>query len=128
MHFPRILVGITVLVFLLGCDKIKEATDSAQTGKSGTPAQPEDDFSKGLSLVQQLNYKEALIVLKKAMEDKPDDTREPEAMYYVAICYQNLDDKENAIKAYTAFIKKYPKHEKTPSAKKNLANKFGVAL
>ena len=60
------------------------------------------------------------------IKEKPDHKQVPEAMYYIAICHQNLGEKDKAVAAYKAFISKYPNHEKAQSARNNLAKKYGV--
>ena len=88
----------------------------------------DDDYSKGLNKAEAHLYSDALPLLTKALEEDPDDERAGTAMYYVAICHQEMDDKDNAIAAYKAFIKKFPKHDKVRSAKNNLAKKYAETV
>jgi len=119
---PALLFAM--LVATTGCDKLKPST----AAKTGDPSKAMDDYDKALLLAEAHQYKKAIPALKKVLEEEPDDKRAGSATYYLALSYQETDDSQNAIATYTAFIKKFPKHEKAQSARNNLAKKFGVTL
>ena len=85
-----------------------------------------DPYAEGARQIQLQKWDYALESYETALSSDPNDHRAPLAMYIIGLCYEERGDKEDAIAAYKAFLKKYPKHKKSPHARKRLSNKFGV--
>jgi len=121
------MIRITVClaaILLVGCSASEHTTNDS------IPAQACADvyYVQGARQFKLQNWSTALASYKKALKENPDDSRGPEAMYYIGLCHQELGNKQEAIAAYRAFIKKYPPHPDAAKARANLSKKFGASL
>ena len=118
------LTALFVAILLVGC------TTNPQTSKDSVAVKANADvyYAQGARQVKGKNWSTALALYKKALSVDSKDSRAPLAMYYIGVCHQELGNKQEAIAAYNAFIKKYPPHPKAAKARANLAKKFGAVL
>ncbi|MBI5049667.1 MAG: outer membrane protein assembly factor BamD [Nitrospirae bacterium] len=77
----------------------------------------EYEFYVGEFYFKKESYTAAAGRFTRLLQDYPDSKKEPDALYYLGLSYKNLDDKDNAVKALTTLIDKYPTTRQASEAK-----------
>jgi outer membrane protein assembly factor BamD (BamD/ComL family) len=105
----RIFLLLTLsLIFLAGCSGELSSDELFQNAKTA--------YNSG-------NYQKAVTDLQTFMKKFPDDPEYPQVLFLYAFINANqLNNFEEAEKAYKKFLKKYPEHEMAASAKFELDN------
>ena len=65
-------------------------------------------------------YDDAAQVFQAVVERYPDSPKAADAMYMKGVEYQKAGSDKEAIAAYRAFVKQYPKHANVPKAQARL--------
>jgi predicted aspartyl protease len=77
-----------------------------------------DDYSQGIALFKARDYKNASVLLKKAIFDRPGDS---DVWYYYGLSCHYAKDYKNAQVAYLEVIQRYPQSSAAAAAQKALA-------
>jgi len=69
---------------------------------------PQDQFQWALSFYEAKEYPRALQEMKNLVRRFPKSAEAAEALFYIGLCHEALDNYENAFKAYEEVVGKYP--------------------
>ncbi|TAE28755.1 MAG: outer membrane protein assembly factor BamD [Candidatus Kapaibacterium sp.] len=73
-------------------------------------------LKRGVALVGAKEYREAMAVLTRFLNDNPDRTEAPEAAFWLVEAEFHADLLQNAAQNYQAFLAKYASHERSEEA------------
>lgn len=93
--------------------------------KACTNILAEYEFYVGNFYYDKGSYKAAIGRFKGMLQNYPDSSNVPDALYYIGLSYANLGQKDEAINNLNALIEKFPTIELSIEAKKRI-NSFDV--
>jgi tetratricopeptide (TPR) repeat protein len=76
-----------------------------------------DPFTAADTEFGRSNYQQAINEYRAAIEKDPNSERVVEAYYRIALSYDKMSNRDEAIKAYGDFLAKYPKDNRAQNAR-----------
>jgi TolA-binding protein len=73
-------------------------------------------FQKGLDLVRVGKFNESVSVLQSALDASVGMAHTAQIYFWLGVCYQQLRDFKNALRAFNEVVTGYPSSERLPSA------------
>ncbi|PIE52883.1 hypothetical protein CSA37_04375 [Candidatus Fermentibacteria bacterium] len=98
-------------------DRLERMLSSgAQTSSGSTPASVQTAYEEAYRQYQQGGYSVASEGFLEVAMGSPETSVAPDALYYLALCHQNLGETHRAVEEFTAVYFRYPSSERAPSA------------
>lgn len=98
-------------------DRLERMLSSgAQSSASAAPASVQTAYDEAYRQYQQGGYSVASEGFFEVAMGSPDASVAPDALYYLALCHQNLGETHRAVEEFTAVYFRYPSSERAPSA------------
>jgi len=91
-----------------------------------TPASVQTAFDEAYGQYQQGGYTVASEGFLEVALGHPEASVAPEALYYLALCHQNLGETHRAIEEFVAVYFRYPTSDKAPAALARAAAIYGA--
>ena len=98
----------------------------AQSVGTSTPESVQTAFDEAYRQYQQGGYSVASQGFFEVAMGNPDAQVAPDALYYLALCHQNLGETHRAIEEFVAVYFRYPASDKAPTALARAAAIYGA--
>ncbi len=108
-------------------DQLERMLSSGSSSlSSDTPASVQTAFEEAYRQYQQGGYSVASQGFLEIALGNPQASIAPEALYYLALCHQNLGETHRAIEEFVAVYFRYPASERAPAALARAAAIYGA--
>ena len=101
-------------------------SSGASSTSGGTPASVQTAFEEAYRQYQQGGYSVASQGFYEVALGSPESSVAAEALYFLALCHQNLGETHRAIEEFVAVYFRYPTSDKAPSALARAAAIYGA--
>lgn len=101
-------------------------SSGAASASAGTPSSVQTAYEEAYRQYQQGGYSVASDGFFEVAMGNPESSIAPEALYYLALCHQNLGETHRAIEEFVAVYFRYPASDKAPSALARAAAIYGA--
>jgi TolA-binding protein len=99
------------------------ALSSQVANQANRPSEPQDKsstFDVAQDFFEKKDFKKAILNFQKFRDNNPKDKRVPEAVYKIAVSFQELGMKDESIPFFEEVISKYPNSSEAKKAKVRL--------
>lgn len=108
-------------------DQLERMLSSGSSSASAaTPQSVQTAFEEAYRQYQQGGYSVASQGFLEVALGNPDASVAPEALYYLALCHQNLGETHRAIEEFVAVYFRYPASDRAPAALARAAAIYGA--
>lgn len=101
-------------------------SSGSRVASSQTPESVQTAFEEAYRQYQQGGYSVASEGFLEIAMGNPDASVAPDALYYLALCHQNLGETHRAIEEFAAVYFRYPSSERAPASLARAAAIYGA--